>query len=102
MMQDPFFSREPPKTTGRELFSPSWAQRFWDKGLASGCSHDDLVATFSMLTVTSIAHSYERFCPWAHLLAEVVISGGGSHNHFLISNLQRMLSDRMGREIPVR
>jgi len=102
MMLDPFFSREPPKTTGRELFSPSWAQRFWDKGLKIGCSHNDLVATFSMLTVTSIVHAYEKFCPRAHLLAEVVTSGGGAHNDFLMSNLQRMLNERMGRVVPVR
>lgn len=76
----PFFSADPPKSTGRELFTERFFTDFMARCRAArtGCTDADIVATAVLLTARSIALAFERFVP--EPVAEVVLSGGGARN----------------------
>src|SRR5207245_2692828 len=76
LLADPYFAAPPPKSTGRERFSPDYAARLIDDVKQAGGSDNDAVATATALTVETIARGIERWTP-ARASDEVVISGGG-------------------------
>ena len=101
LMTTPYLAKQPPKTTGRELFTADLAHQIWQRGLAAGLRGADVVATVTMFTVQSIAQAYRDFLPLP--LDEVVVSGGGGLNHTLMAWLAEalaparvMLSDELG------
>ncbi|MGI9435870.1 MAG: anhydro-N-acetylmuramic acid kinase [Geminicoccaceae bacterium] len=112
MKQHPFFSTSPPRSTGREQFGAG----FLDSMLAaSGLRLDDdqavrdLMATFAALTVWGIVDSYRRFVAKTLPVAQVVISGGGSRNPVLMSDLGEGFapipietSDRLGLPVDAK
>jgi anhydro-N-acetylmuramic acid kinase len=87
----PYFSAPPPKSTGRELFSPDWIQGFmkscqrhrpdWTPG--------DLVASAVALTARSIADAFRRFIP--EPVSELLVSGGGARNPALLDAISAAL-----------
>ncbi|MFA6120189.1 MAG: anhydro-N-acetylmuramic acid kinase [Sideroxydans sp.] len=84
LLDEPFFSTDPPKSTGRDLFNMDWlAQR-----LSGNEKPADVQATLLALTGDSIADAVKRFCASAE---EVYLCGGGAHNDTLMSHLQRAL-----------
>ncbi len=85
LLRHPYYERRPPKTTGRELFSPAMAQQLIATGRARGYSANDIVATLTALTAASIADSYRRFAPAP--IGEVVVAGGGAHNPAMMAFL---------------
>lgn len=97
LMEDPYFSMKPPKSTGREVYGDAFAQSFWKKGLALGLSFEDLVATSTAFTAHSIAQSYKDFVLPVTPLHTVIVSGGGARNKTLLS----MLSELLPNEIEV-
>lgn len=87
-MEDPFFARQPPKSTGREEFGTAYAAEFRAKGLSLGLSDTDLLATATALTARSIADAYRRFVLPTISLDAVLLCGGGARN----PTLRRMLA----------
>ena len=87
LLRHPYFAAEPPKSTGRELFDPAYVERFIAMCHAKGAGNEDVVATATAFTATSIADAYRRFIP--EPVAEVLASGGGAKNPVLL----RMLGD---------
>ena len=83
MLSDPYFERKPPKTTGREQFG----QQFVSGLLATGISLPDLIATATELTARSIA----MVIPGTGA-NEVIVSGGGLHNRWLMQRLRALLN----------
>lgn len=82
LLADPFFEQPPPKSTGRELFSPHWLERvIGGRQLAT----DVVMATLTRLTAVAIARAIDRWYPQA---ADIVVCGGGTRN----ATLQRMLA----------
>src|SRR2546425_817579 len=65
LLADAFFSRPPPKSTGRETFGIAYADRLIEQVRAAGGSDNDAVATACALTVESIARAIERWTPAA-------------------------------------
>jgi anhydro-N-acetylmuramic acid kinase len=93
----PYFSTEPPKSTGRELFDRAYAD-----ALVADCrkakpnaTREDIVATATSLTARSIADSYRRFLP--EPITEVLLSGGGARNATLVRMIEHAIAP-----IPVR
>ena len=84
MLSDPYFTRTPPKTTGRERFG----QPFVSGLLATGIALPDLIATATEFTVQSIALSIRRAEPH-----DVIVSGGGVHNRQIMRRLGELLPD---------
>jgi anhydro-N-acetylmuramic acid kinase len=84
LLAAPFFDRPPPKSTGRDDFNAAWLDRF------AGAAHrpEDVQATLTALTASSIAHAVERFCDGAD---ELLVCGGGAHNGRLMSELAQRL-----------
>jgi anhydro-N-acetylmuramic acid kinase len=89
-LKQDFFQTPPPKSTGRELFSPEYLARCQQDADKIGLSKFDLVATLTELTVASIIHSYRNFLP--QLPDEILLCGGGSHNLYLRQRLQAELT----------
>ncbi len=85
----PFFSADPPKSTGRELFTERYIADFIGRCRAArkGCTDADIVATAVSFTARSIAHAYNTFVP--EPVAEVVLSGGGARNPALFAAIER-------------
>jgi anhydro-N-acetylmuramic acid kinase len=95
-MEDPFFARLPPKSTGREEFGLPYAQEFHARARSLGLSDADLLATATALTARSIADAYRRFILPTTPLDMVLLCGGGARN----PTLRRMLADELA-PIPV-
>lgn len=83
LLEEPYFEREPPKSTGRELFNARWLE---SKLAASGArlAPADVQATLVRLTAASIAAAVRRHWPDAR---DVVVCGGGALNSCLMQAL---------------
>jgi anhydro-N-acetylmuramic acid kinase len=90
-LQHPFFTMHPPKSTGRELFSPAYFEQcLADCAIYEPLSDCDIVATITEFTAKAIANSYHDFLP--KLPDQVLVSGGGSRNLYLMERLQALLN----------
>ena len=92
LLGERFFSAPPPKSTGRELFTPSYIEAFIKKCRAASpaATSENIVATAVELTAASIALAFARFIP--EPVSEVVLSGGGANNPAIFSAIERALS----------
>ncbi len=88
-LQDEFFQKAPPKSTGREYFGLSYLQQCLADATSLQLTAADLLATLTDFTAATIAHSYRHFLP--ALPDEVLLCGGGSKNHYLRQRLQSQL-----------
>ncbi len=86
LLANPFFTAEPPKSTGREHFGDQYAA-----GLHQRVPGPDGVATAVELTARTIARAVGQWTPSG---VEVVASGGGCHHPGLMASLGRHLADR--------
>ncbi len=77
LLQHPFLQRQPPRSTGRELFGPTEAQEIITRAAAAGLSPEQTVATITALTAWSIAEACQRYCG---PVDEMWLSGGGARN----------------------
>lgn len=89
-LQDKFFQQVPPKSTGRELFGQAYLANCWQDAKQEQLSTADWLATVSELTVASIIHSYQNYCP--QFPEEILLCGGGSRNLYLRQRLQAELT----------
>jgi anhydro-N-acetylmuramic acid kinase len=88
-LDDVYFTKAPPKTTGREHFGVQFARRIMTE--AQGVKIEDLIATATALTAESIARAYRDFIFPRGAVDEVVVGGGGSQN----PTLMKMLRERL-------
>jgi anhydro-N-acetylmuramic acid kinase len=90
MLQDPYFSQLPPKSTGLEYFNISWLDTILD-GMPDGSSLQEVnvQTTLAELTAMSVANSLRDSGEPARLL----VCGGGVHNGFLVRRLAAALPD---------
>ena len=97
LLAAPYFAAEPPKSTGRELFSASYAESLVARCRAAraNASPADVVATATLLTARSIADAYARFLP--EPVDDVLLSGGGARNPALVATIERELTGRRVR-----
>jgi len=86
MLQDPYFSQLPPKSTGLEYFNMAWLENMLDD---SGLTQVDIQATLVDLTALSVSRSLRDTGQPTRLL----VCGGGVHNTFLMRSLAAALPD---------
>lgn len=92
LLQDEYYFKNPPKTTGREYFSP----RYIEMALKSAPTEPrDIIATLTALTAKTIADAYERFIYPNAGINEVIIGGGGAYNPTLMAMLRTYLPKRI-------
>ena len=86
LQSEPFLHQPPPKSTGRDLFNPTWLvthlNRFGD------AAAQDVQATLTELTASACAASAESYGKESKSLA---VCGGGAFNQHLIQRLQTLL-----------
>ena len=85
MRAEPFFAAPPPKSTGRDLFSPAWLACFEPEAHRP----QDVQATLMALTVATVA---ENIRDHAGHVDEVLVCGGGALNGALMRALQAALA----------
>lgn len=91
LLDDPFFQRRPPKSTGREAFGRHYVQSLIERRRpADGDAWADLTATLTALTARSIARAVEQWAAPGDE-GEVVVSGGGARNPTLMGMLAEAL-----------
>lgn len=94
LMEDPYLTAPPPKSTGRERYGAPLVRELADRrGLVPGveAGWPDLVATLTELTAATIADAYRRWLS-PRALGEVVVTGGGARNPVLMDSLRRRLA----------
>jgi anhydro-N-acetylmuramic acid kinase len=86
MLADPYFSRPPPKSTGRDLFNRPWL----DAHLAAfgPAAPADVQATLAELTARACGDDVVRFQPDVRRL---IVCGGGAFNSHLMGRLAALL-----------
>lgn len=88
LKQDPYFDLKPPKSTGKEYFSPAWLDK--KISLTSHYKTEDIQATLCLLTAETITDSINQHAP---LTDHTLICGGGMHNNHLINLIQQNLNN---------
>jgi anhydro-N-acetylmuramic acid kinase len=87
LLDDPYFRRPPPKSTGRETFGRAYVQSLVERRRpADPSGWADLIATLTALTARSIADAIRRWADPGEG-AELVVTGGGAQNPFLLDRL---------------
>lgn len=95
LLDHEYLDRRPPKSTGRELFGREYWKLILQK--SKGLHVDDVLATVTEFTAASIFQAYVRFIRPRMKIDELLISGGGIHNKYLMGSLRRYFGD-----VPVR
>jgi anhydro-N-acetylmuramic acid kinase len=84
-----YFFRRPPKTAGREQFGEPFVTKLLDWAISY--KFEDLICTAAEVTAWSIAKAIENFVvPEAHI-DQIIVSGGGARNEFLVTRLKALL-----------
>lgn len=97
----PYLHGAPPKSTGRELFTPAFIGDFIGQCRIAGGTDADVVATAAAYTAATIADQYSRWLPV--MPADCVVSGGGARNPFLLHCLDGAFArqaERTGQRMP--
>lgn len=80
LLADPYYRRDPPKTCGREQYGVDFVAK-------TGID----VATATELTVRTITHAIDCYPD----TREVIVSGGGAHNGYVMERLASLLKPRV-------
>ncbi len=79
LLEDPYFSQRPPKSTGVEYFNLTWLE---SKAELEAFDPADIQATLAALTAQSVAATVPE------AVDEILICGGGVHNTDLLARLK--------------
>ncbi len=81
MLADPFFTKVPPKSTGRDDFHLQWLEKQIGSNVFKA---EDVQATLLRLTVTAALQSIYVYAPRTDIL---IVCGGGARNTALLNGL---------------
>ncbi|MGF1754507.1 anhydro-N-acetylmuramic acid kinase [Vibrio makurazakiensis] len=87
LCEDNYFNRQPPKSTGRELFNLPWLEDILLSFPA--VTEVDVQRTLCEFTATTIANELDQYCEGDK--PELLVCGGGVRNSFLMSRLAHLL-----------
>jgi len=88
LLNEPYFERPAPKSTGRELFNAAWLDgRLANRGAT--LSPSDVQATLAELTAASIANGLDLT---GTVPDRIVVCGGGVYNEDLLGRLRSRLN----------
>jgi len=91
LLENNFFDLLPPKSTGREEFGDAYTEEIIDKYHKH--SKEDIITTLTYFTAISIKNAYLTFVFPKMNVDEIIVSGGGVYNGFLLELLKGYLSD---------
>ena len=84
-LQDPYFKRPAPKSTGTDYFSLDWLERRLE---SISSNPEDVQATLVALSAQSVADAIGESAPKCH---RVLVCGGGVHNAVVMEALRARL-----------
>jgi anhydro-N-acetylmuramic acid kinase len=88
LLDEPYFDQPAPKSTGRDLFNPTWLTEKLAK--FTHVAPVDVQATLTELTASACMTSVKRYGFESKYL---IVCGGGAFNGFLMRRLQALLPD---------
>ncbi|HET6514998.1 MAG TPA: anhydro-N-acetylmuramic acid kinase [Thermodesulfovibrionales bacterium] len=94
LLSHPYLAKRPPKSTGREVFGPDLIREILSRERMKA---EDVIATLTHFTACSIKNAYDRFVLRDYRVSEIIVSGGGARNPFLMG----LLTDSF-KPIPVK
>lgn len=92
MLVEPYFHNPPPKSTGRELFLGDFLEKVLNFCEKKEIRHNDVLTTVTELTAKTIFGAIQNLYvkrKWD----EIIASGGGVKNQFLMKRLQYYFPD---------
>lgn len=92
---DKYIEKTPPKSTGRELYGEKYLLELLNR--FDHILPQDWITTVTYFTAYSIYRNYEKFVQPEVSINELIVSGGGARNNFIIHSLQ----DLFGGEIKI-
>jgi anhydro-N-acetylmuramic acid kinase len=84
LLQHPYFKKQPPKSTGREMFDLPWVNQILSE-MNETIKPGTVQSTLCELTARSIADAIQHYAPET---SEILVCGGGAHNRDLISRIE--------------
>lgn len=84
---DEFIKLKPPKSTGREIYNEKFILKALDGFVR--IPRADILATFSDYTSFAVFYNYNKFLKKNGKINELLVSGGGSNNKFLMESLRK-------------
>ena len=92
LLEEPFFSMPPPKSTGRDLFNLDWLAQHMQLLAGHDAFHPrDVQTTLTVLTAQTIADAVAEYAPQT---AALYICGGGAYNAYLLDQIGQALAKR--------
>ena len=88
LLNDEYYFKKPPKTTGREYFSPTYIENILK---TAPNEPKDIIATLTALCAKTISSAYEKFVYDIAKPKTVILGGGGAYNKTLIKMLRSYL-----------
>lgn len=86
LLMQPYQKIKPPKSTGREMFGEDFIRSILNK--IKRTKKQDLITTVSEFTALSIYLSYLKFVKSKTKIQELLVSGGGVHNCYIMEALR--------------
>jgi anhydro-N-acetylmuramic acid kinase len=87
-LSDPYFTKAPPKSTGREYFNLDWLEHIGASSVGPSASAQDVQATLAELTACSVAQSIATAMSTPQF---VPVCGGGRLNTHLMARIEANL-----------
>lgn len=91
LMNHSYMKQSIPKTTGREMFGKHFVMEIINKYIDH--PKEDIIHTMTEFTIQSIVNHYERYLIPYSPIDEVILGGGGAHNHYILKGLQEGLPE---------
>jgi len=82
MLQDPYFLKKPPKSTGREYFNSQWLEE--KLSCFYSLSPHDIQATLTELVAKTIAQAIKGYG-----VKSIIVCGGGAKNGYLMQRIAK-------------
>ncbi|MFW6267303.1 MAG: anhydro-N-acetylmuramic acid kinase [Halanaerobium sp.] len=99
MLKHPFIKREIPKSSGRRDFGETYAREIIKKAQKNNLKKEDIIATVTTFTAAAIVDSYQRFLD--SKIDEIIVSGGGSYNKFLLQKIRELCQKKISAQVKV-
>ena len=91
LLKHPFYRKRPPKAAGREQFGIEYTEAVLRR--MGSARVEDVLATLAELTACTVVTALKKFAGAIDPIDELIVSGGGARNCFLMSRLQAHLPD---------
>ncbi len=93
IQEDNFLRKAPPKSTGRERYNEHFIYKILN-GIKD-IKNVDIITTFTEYTAYAVFYNYQKFLNKECQIDELLVSGGGANNEYIIESLQKYFGDKV-------